>query len=293
MINSVAVSGSTAWTQSGNNKHMLELQDASTVSKPGSVIIDYFGHCAFRITSPAGLTMMFDPWRNDPSGAFGFWFAREFPREVVDICASTHAHFDHDAIYHVDASSILDRMIGTWSFADVTITGIADKHALSEASSFDLAQVVRDFGADPFPPNNPGNLDMVTYLIDTGGMRILMWGDNRHNPSEGIWSHWGHVDVLTLPVDASYRILDYDQANAIVDRLKPKVIIPTHYLMKGTSLAVSALRTADGWVDSQKNKCRLDSSRLILHPSDIASMDREFFYFGNNACFGQQVEEGE
>ena len=64
---------------------------------PGKVTIDFYGHAAFKMTSPAGLTMLFDPWRNDPSGAWGLWFPKEFPEIEVDAVISTHAHLDHDA----------------------------------------------------------------------------------------------------------------------------------------------------------------------------------------------------
>jgi len=52
-INCAPVSGSVAWKQAGNNHHMLELAKATSTSK-GPVTIDYFGHCALKITSPAG-----------------------------------------------------------------------------------------------------------------------------------------------------------------------------------------------------------------------------------------------
>jgi L-ascorbate metabolism protein UlaG (beta-lactamase superfamily) len=284
-INCAPVSGSVAWKQPGNNRHMLELVKATSASK-GSVTIDYFGHCAFRITSPAGLTMMFDPWRNDPSGAWGLWFPKEFPRTVVDICLSTHTHFDHDAIDRVDATSVLDRMIGTWSFADVKITAIPDKHSTDAPGWYKWINAVKEFGADPYPPNNPGHLDMVSFVVETGGMRILIWGDNRHNPPDEVWRQWGKIDVLTLPVDGSQHILSYDQGNAIVERLKPKIVIPTHYLAEGTSVTLSTLQTADEWVQAQKNKRKLASSKLTLDAGAIASMDKEFHYFGSNVDHG-------
>ena len=284
-INCAPVAGSVAWKQPGNNRHMLALNKDLPASK-GPVTIDYFGHCAFKITSPSGLTMMFDPWRNDPSGAWGLWFPKDFPRAVVDICLSTHTHFDHDAIDHVDATSVLDRMIGTWSFADVKITAVPDKHATDAPGWYKWINVVKEFGADPYPPNNPGHLDMASFVVETGGMRILIWGDNRHNPADEVWKQWGKIDVLTMPVDGSQHILSYEQGNMVVNRLKPKIVIPTHYLAEGTSVTLSTLQTADEWVQSQKSKKLLSSPKLTLDGAEIASMDREFLYFGNHVDHG-------
>ncbi|MBI3699163.1 MAG: MBL fold metallo-hydrolase [Afipia sp.] len=284
-INCAPVAGSVAWKQPGNNRHMLELAGGAPVKK-GPVTLEYFGHCAFKLTSPSGLTMMFDPWRNDPSGAWGLWFPKDFPRQVVDVCLSTHTHFDHDAIDRVDATTVLDRLIGTWSFADVKITAVADKHSTDSPGWYKWINVVKEFGGDPYPPNNPGHLDMASFVVETGGMRILIWGDNRANPPEEVWKQWGKIDVLTLPVDGSQHILSYEQGNKIVERLKPKMVIPTHYLCEGVSVTLTTLQTADDWVKSQKNKKNLTDSKLTLDAGDMASMDREFYYFGSHATHG-------
>jgi L-ascorbate metabolism protein UlaG (beta-lactamase superfamily) len=277
--------GSVAWKQPGNNHHVLELQSSSKTAKAaGEVQIEYWGHCALKITSPSGLTMMFDPWRNDPSGYWGVWFPKEFSMPVVDIGLSTHTHFDHDAIDRVQATMLLDRMIGSYQFADISITSVADKHACQAPGWYKWTNALAEFGVQACPPNNPGHMDMVTYVIDVAGLRVLIWGDNRHNPPDDVWQRWGKIDVLTLPVDGSQHILSYDQGNAIVEKLKPKVVIPTHYLCEGTTLTLSTLQNADEWVAMQKSKRKLDSPLLKLSAQEIAGMDREFLYFGSNVA---------
>jgi L-ascorbate metabolism protein UlaG (beta-lactamase superfamily) len=273
---------STDWTQPGNNNHVLELQAAKSFAE-GAVKIDYYGHCAFKITSPGGATILFDPFRDDPSGAWGLWFKYQFPETVVDITMSTHTHFDHDAIDRPQSTMVLDRMAGHFEFADLKITGFADKHACVAPGWYKWTNALAEFGANACPPNNPGHMDMVTYLVETGGVRTLIWGDNRHNPDDAFWDAVGQVDVLTLPVDGSMHILSYDQGNGIVERLKPKVVIPTHYLNETTSYTLTTLQPADEWVKSQKSYKMLDSASLSLAAADVAAMDREFLYFGNNA----------
>ena len=119
---------STDWLQPGNNSHVIDLQNTS-VFTDGEVKIDFYGHCAFKVTSPGGASILFDPWRDDPSGAWGLWFKQKFPETLVDITMSTHTHFDHDAIDRPQSTMVLDRMVGTFEFADLKITGYADKHA--------------------------------------------------------------------------------------------------------------------------------------------------------------------
>ena len=110
----------------------------------------------------------------------------------------------------------------------------------------------------------------------------MIWGDNRHNPPEEVWAAMGRIDVLTLPVDGSEHILSYNQGNAIVERLNPKIVIPTHYLNEATTLTLSTLSSADEWVESQKSFIKLDSPTLTLAADGIADMSQEFQYFGSN-----------
>lgn len=274
---------STDWLQPGNNNHVIDLQGTTGGAVEGAVGIDYFGHCAIKITSPGGATILFDPWRDDPSGAWGLWFKNEFPETQVDICMSTHTHFDHDAIDRPVSTMVLDRMVGNFEFADLKITGFADKHACVAPGWYSWTDALAEFGVNACPPDNVGHMDMVVYLVETGGIRTLIWGDNRHNPPEEFWDAIGQVDVLTLPVDGSQHILSYDMGNDIVERLKPKVIIPTHYLNETTSYTLTTLQNADEWVKAQQSYQMVDGASLSLNAGEVAGMDREFMYFGHNA----------
>ena len=273
---------STDWTQPGNNNHVIALQETESFAE-GDVGFEFFGHCAIKITSPGGATVLFDPWRDDPSGAWGLWFKQKFPETTVDITMSTHTHFDHDAIDRPNSTMVLDRMVGSFSFADLTITGFADKHACVAPGWYPWTNALAEFGVEACPPNNAGHMDMVTYVIETGGIRTLIWGDNRHNPADGFWDAIGRVDVLTLPVDGSEHILSYEQGNEIVERIKPKIVIPTHYLSEATTYTLSTLQPADEWVKAQQSFKMLDSASLSLAAADVQAMDREFMYFGHNA----------
>ncbi|WP_170419249.1 MBL fold metallo-hydrolase [Ruegeria atlantica] len=287
LLNSTSAKAqSTDWTQPGNNNGVIELQKTTGNTVEGAVGIDYFGHCAIKITSPGGATVLFDPWRDDPSGAWGLWFKNEFPETPVDICMSTHTHFDHDAIHRPISTMVLDRMVGNFEFADLKITGFADKHVCRAPGWYDWTNALGEFGVQACPPDNVSHMDMVVYLVETGGIRTLIWGDNRHNPPQEFWNAIGQVDVLTLPVDGSQHILDYKQGNDIVAKLKPKIIIPTHYLNETTSYTLTTLQNADEWVKSQKSYKMLDNPSLSLEAADVAGMDREFLYFGHNAQTG-------
>ncbi len=276
--------GPTAWQQIKNNNHIIEAQrsGAGDPSALGEVTIDFYGHAAFKMTSPAGMTLLFDPWRNDPSGAWGLWFPEEFPEIEVDAILSTHAHFDHDATERPNGQMILDRMTGNYQFRDVKLTGLADKHQCEAPGWYQWTNAMPEFGQPQCPPDNYHHLDNNIYLLQTGGMRIAVWGDNRQNPPPHIWAALTDIDVLVLPVDASQHILSYAQADAIVARIKPHAIIPEHYLTKGASITLTTLGSAAEWTQMQPNHTMLDSATLKLTAAQVRKMDRQVLYFGDH-----------
>ncbi len=279
-----AFAGPTAWQQVKNNNHLIVKQKSANGDphKEGDVTVDFYGHAAFKITTPAGLTMLFDPWRNDPSGYWGVWFPNEFPEIEVDVILSTHAHFDHDATERPNGQMILDRMTGDYRFGDVKITGLADKHQCEAPGWYKWTDAMPEFGQPQCPPDNYHHLDNNIYLVETGGMRIVIWGDNRPHPNPHIWEVLTDIDVLVLPVDSSQHILSYQQADEVVDRIKPHVIIPEHYLTKGASITLSTLGSAQEWASQQENHTLLTSASLTLTPKKVRGMDRHVLYFGDN-----------
>jgi hypothetical protein len=56
------VDSSPAW----NDNSLITVQKkGGNPTHSGDVKIEFYGHDAFKVTSPAGLTVLTDPWRND------------------------------------------------------------------------------------------------------------------------------------------------------------------------------------------------------------------------------------
>lgn len=279
--------GLSAWRMSSNHNRMIEIQKGPPATTLGSVELAYFGSSAFRVTSPSGITIMVDPWRNFPTRKWD-WYFHDFPITEVDIGVSTHAHFDHDALHRLDAHVLLDRLIGSYEFGDVKITGIADKHATDSSSAvYDFKKIIRQFdGIDITPPNNPRSWDHCLILIETGGLRILAWGDNRHNPPEEIWQALGEIDIVLLPVDNSQHVMGFHQTQSIIDTIKPKVVVPHHYYIFDVTVRQSTLQPADPWVTRQGDKARwLDSSTVTYTTEAIAALKAQVDFFGDHVAF--------
>ena len=282
-------SGLSGWKMASNHNRMMELQRTSMRGGAGSVKIDYFGSSAFKITSPSGITLMIDPWRNHPSRKWD-WYFDDFPLTEVDIGISSHAHFDHDALHLLDAHVLLDRLIGTYTFGDIKITGIADKHATdSSAAVYDFKRIIKEFdNIDITPPNNPRSWDHCLLLVETGSLKILAWGDNRHNPPEEVWGAVNNVDIVLLPIDDSQHVISFPHAEEIIQRLSPSVIIPHHYYIFDVTVRQSTLQPADGWLSAQNNVVRLTSSSANYHPKDLIHVKKRIDFFDGHVAFDKK-----
>ena len=264
-----------------NDNALIDIQKkGGDPALPGDVKIEFYGHDAFKITSPAGLTILTDPWRNDPTGQYPKWFLNEFPALRVDIVVSTHAHFDHDAVERPNGLVILERLVGQYTLGDAEITGLADKHQCQPAPDQKSDHTSTD--AETCPPNNVIGLDNAIQIIATGGLRIAVWGDNRGEPDPSLDHYLKNVDALILPVDT---VLTRPEVDAIVRKYDPKAIIPAHYFVEGLTTAASGVESADSWVsDQEKHHAdvhRLGHAELTLNPAELKGCHHRIYYFGN------------
>jgi L-ascorbate metabolism protein UlaG (beta-lactamase superfamily) len=268
---------SSAW----NDNSLITIQKrGGDPTRPGDVTIEFYGHDAFKITSPAGLTVLTDPWRNDATGAYPKWFLTDFPAIRVDIVLSTHAHFDHDAVERPNGLVVLERLVGQYRLGDIEIMGLADKHKCE--STPDAAS--KDSPAETCPPNNSIGLDNAIQIIETGGLRIAIWGDNRAMTDPSLDRYLANVDVLILPIES---VLSPEEVDVVLRKYHPKAIIPSHYFLKGLTTDASGLELPDGWIQELEKAHpadvhRLESAELKLNVVQLKGVLHRVYYFGNH-----------
>jgi L-ascorbate metabolism protein UlaG (beta-lactamase superfamily) len=268
-----------------NDNSLIAVQKkGGNPARSGEVKIEFYGHDAFKVTSPAGLTVLTDPWRNDSAGFYPKWFLREFPAVRVDMVLSTHAHFDHDAVERPKALMVLERLVGQFGLGDVEITGLADKHKCDPTpdDKADHASAVPH--EETCPPNNVIGFDNAIEIIETGGLRIAVWGDNRATPDPFLDHCLKNVDVLILPVES---VLTRAEVDAIVGKYDPKAVIPSHYYVTGLTTDASGLESADGWVNYEEKVQhaevrRLEGADLTLKAGELKGAHHRVYYFGNH-----------
>jgi L-ascorbate metabolism protein UlaG (beta-lactamase superfamily) len=266
-------SGKPAW----NDNSLIAIQKkGGDPARVGDVRIEFYGHDAFKITSPEGLSVLTDPWRNDSTGVYPKWFLRDFPAVQVDIVLSTHAHFDHDAVERPRGLMVLERLIGDFRLGDVDIVGLADKHKCDPSAAD---------SAENCPPNNVMWMDNAIEVIQTGGLRIAVWGDNRATPDAAWDRYLKNVDVLVLPVEA---VLARAEAETVIGKYDPKAVIPAHYFVRELTTKVSGVESVDGWVDEQEKRHvdvhRLESAELTLSAEALKGAHQRIYYFGDHVA---------
>ena len=68
----------------------------------------------------------------------------------------------------------------------------------------------------------------IVFVFEFDGMRIAHMGDIGEVPDGATMARMGKIDVMLIPVGGVYTI-DGEEAETIVEAIKPKVVIPMHY----------------------------------------------------------------
>ncbi|MBS1853600.1 MAG: metal-dependent hydrolase [Acidobacteria bacterium] len=203
--------------------------------------ITWLGHATFRIQTPAGKTILIDPWvMNNPACP-----ESEKKIEQVDVMLCTHGHFDHigDAVEiakkhnpvavgifelcawlekkGVKQTSAMNKG-GTQVVGDIKVTMV---HAVHSCGIADGDQII--YGGEA-----------CGYVIEfANGLKLYHAGDTNVFGDMAIIHDLYAPDVVLLPIGDRFTMSPREAAYAC-NLLKPKVVIPMHFatfpLLTGT-----------------------------------------------------------
>ena len=199
--------------------------------------IQWFGQSAFQFTGD-GRRVVVDPFVL--SGARGSW-RFDYPAmngTEADVLLVTHEHLDHNGVQAVAGTpQTIRSSAGTFESPVGTIVGVASEH-------------------DPLAGTQRGA--NVIFVFTLEGMRLCHLGDfgqTAMRPEQA--AAIGGVDMLLVPVGGGPTI-GADGAQALVERLRPRWVIPMHY----RTVHLNFLEPADAFLDRFRDVRRLPAATL-------------------------------
>ncbi len=203
------------------------------------VKVKWLGHACFEIKGET-VTIV-----TDPHDGTSLNIPR--PKAEADIVLVSHTHFDHmDGIKFVkrpDAEEIVAKT-GEMEIKGVKIKGIKSYHDKSMG---------RQRGEN------------VIYVFEVDGVRFCHLGDLGHILTDEQVREIGEVDVLLIPVGGTFTI-DAREASEIIEMLKPKIVIPMHYKIKGLNLPISGV---EEFIADKKNVEKISGSEVEITKENL------------------------
>ena len=173
--------------------------------------IQWLGHSCFMMTTEGGVRILCDPCDE----ATGYEIA---PREC-DILTISHDHHDHNYAALALGNPVRIDKCGEYRVGDVRISGISTYH---------------DHEGGKKRGSN------IVFIFELDGMRIAHMGDLGEVPDEATIARMGRIDVMLVPVGGVYTI-DADEAEVLLEAVKPRVTIPMHYKTPALSFELNEL----------------------------------------------------
>ena len=160
--------------------------------------IEWIGHACFRLTAQDGTTVITDPY--DESVGI------EMIPLKADLITMSHEHHDHNETCMIVGNPVIARGPQLAQVGSMTARAVNSWHDDVQGKKRGF-NTVRIFGVD--------------------GLKIVHMGDQGCMPSEDVLEAIEDADVMMIPVGGTYTV-DAAGAKAIIERAKPRCVIPMH-----------------------------------------------------------------
>lgn len=173
--------------------------------------IQYYGHSCFKITAkPAGrgqedVNVFFDPF--DKSVGL------RPPQGQADLVLVSHDHKDHNNVEALKGEPSVIDIPGEYSVKGINIVGISSFHDDKSGQERGINTI---------------------YILEVENIKICHLGDLGTDLTEKQMGEIDGVDVLMIPIGGKYTI-DAKKAIELVRKLEPKIVIPMHYRINGST----------------------------------------------------------
>jgi L-ascorbate metabolism protein UlaG (beta-lactamase superfamily) len=220
--------------------------------------ITWYGHSCVEIRTPAGKTVLLDPWFGNPKSP-----KAAAAVEQCDVMLVSHGHFDHlgsgpRGVREADALSIARRTKPAWpcihelslwledrlAGAGVEVIGM-NKGGTVEARGLRISMVHADHSAGDWSAEGEGPLylgEPVGFVIGLeDGSTICYTGDTALFGDLALVGELHRPDLAILPIGGHYTMGPAEAARA-VELLGAREVMPVHYgtfpILAGTPTAL-------------------------------------------------------
>jgi len=173
--------------------------------------IRWHGHACFEIKDD--VTLVTDPHDGKSIGI-------PAPSVAGDVILVSHDHYDHNSVKTVEKE-------GSKLVTDGRKRNVSDIEIRGVDSFHDEARGAKR-----------GNNIMYKFTMD--GVTFCHLGDLGHDLDEESVQKIGEVDILFVPIGGTFTV-DDKQAWNVINKIKPKIIVPMHYKIGGLSLPIAGI----------------------------------------------------
>jgi L-ascorbate metabolism protein UlaG (beta-lactamase superfamily) len=198
--------------------------------------IEWYGQSAFRL-SAGDASVVIDPFADMSAMAASRGMQFDYPLiegVEADLLLVTHEHIDHNGVEAIGGNpEILRSTAGKLESPIGEVTAIASEH--DEAAGTERG------------PN-------TIFVFELDGLRVCHFGDfGQRELRDEQAAAIGSVDLLIVPVGGG-PTAGASEAAAIVERLKPRWVVPMHY----RTPRIGFLETADAFLELYPDVHRLE-----------------------------------
>lgn len=170
-------------------------------------------NCHSSIKIMKGIIIYFDPFRINEE------------KHDADLILITHDHYDHYSPEDIKKIIKKDTII----VAPKTINELNNKENITFVEP-NQTYNINGYKIDTIPAYNiskhfhPKENNWIGYIIEIDGLKYYVAGDTDITPE----NRQIKCDVALIPIGGTYT-MDYKEASELINIIKPKIAIPTHY----------------------------------------------------------------